>query len=283
MAIFTNVATLTYDGRSTTSNVVTGQLQEILSGSKTALRTDYSAGDSVTYVISLVNSGTSALTGLTVTDDLGAYEFDGDTLYPLTYIEDSAQYYVNGVLQAAPTVTAGPPLTFSAISIPAGGNVIIIYEAEVNSFAPAGAGSSIVNNVEVSGGGLNTPLELSETINTLDRAQLTITKSLSPTVVAENGQLTYTFVIANYGNTPATVEDAVVLTDTFDPILDLVSVTFNGAAWSSPANYTYDEATGEFATVAGQITVPAATYTQNADGTFTVNPGISTLVVTGTV
>ena len=32
-----------------------------------------------------------------------------------------------------------------------------------------------------------------------------------------------------------------------------------------------------------KTTVPAATYTQNADGTFTVTPGTATLVVTGTV
>jgi len=42
--------------------------------------------------------------------------------------------------------------------------------------------------------------------------------------------------------------------------------------------------TGVFNTIAGQITVPAATYTQNpATGIWTLTPGVSVLKVTGTV
>ena len=48
-------------------------------------------------------------------------------------------------------------------------------------------------------------------------------------------------------------------------------------------DYTYDAATGAFATVAGKLTVPEATFTQNADGSWTVTPGQSVLTVTGTV
>ena len=74
------------------------------------------------------------------------------------------------------------------------------------------------------------------------------------------------------------------MTDTFDPILSGLTVTFNGAAWAPTTNYTYNAATGAFATVAGQITVPAATYTQNAaTGEWSTTPGVSTLTVTGTV
>ena len=45
-------------------------------------------------------------TGITVTDNLGAYPFGGNTLVPLTYIAGTAKYYVNGVVQATPAVTA---------------------------------------------------------------------------------------------------------------------------------------------------------------------------------
>ena len=45
-----------------------------------------------------------------------------------------------------------------------------------------------------------------------------------------------------------------------------------------------DPATGVFATVPGQILVPAATYTQDpTTGAYTINPGTATLTVTGTV
>jgi len=283
VATFTNRATLSYTGGSIDSNTVTGELLDVLSATKTAVIDTYSARDEITYVVALRNTGPSALTGITVTDDLGGYLFNGSTVYPLTYVEGSVSYYVNGVLQAAPAVTAGPPMVVSGLSIPAGGSAILIYEAAVNGFAPLASGSSVVNTATVSGSGISAPVQVSETVFAENLADLAISKSLSPSVVTENGQLTYTFIIENYGNTPANATDNVIVTDVFSPILDPISVSFNGVTWTAGTNYTYDAATGTFATVAGEITVPAATYTQNADGTWTVTPGVSTLVVTGTV
>ena len=103
---------------------------------------------------------------------------------------------------------------------------------------------------------------------------LAITKSVSPSIVAENGQITYTFLIENYGNTEASASDNVIITDTFNPILTGITVTYNGNAWTAPASYTYNEATGEFATVAGQITVPAKNiHTEYSHGSHHHNTG----------
>lgn len=284
MATFYNQATLSYNNNVTNSNVTTGELLDVLTATKTAVMDDYVANDDVTYIISIVNSGTTAFTGLTITDDLGAYPFGVGTLYPLTYVAGSVQYYVNGVLQAAPAAVAGPPLAISGINVPAGGNAILIYEAQVNQYAPLGVADTIQNHALITGGGLSDPIEVTETISTEDIPNLTISKAVCPSTVAENGQLTYTFIILNSGNTAAVAADNVKITDTFDPILNPIAVTFNGAPWVSPANYTYNNATGAFATVAGQITVPPATYTQDpAAGNWIVNPGVSTLTVTGTV
>ena len=283
MAQFTNYATLSYNGGITDSNTVTGELLETLTASKTAVMDDYTAKDDVTYVLSLVNSGTAALTGLTVTDDLGAYLFDRGEAYPLVYNEGSIRYYVNGVLQTAPEVTAGPPLVIRGISVPAGGNVLLIYETTVTNYAPLGLEASITNRAVVTGGGLSSPVAAEETINMELQADLSISKAVCPAVVAENGQLTYTFVIENTGSLAAGAADEAVLTDTFDPKLDPIAVTFNGTPWTEGVQYTYDPDSGRFATLAGRITVPAASYTQNADGTWTVKPGVSVLTVTGTV
>ena len=103
MAIFTNQATLSYNSSVTTSNITTGELLEVLSVSKTAAETDYTAQDTVTYVVSITNGGSAAFSGLTVTDDLGGYSFDGGTVYPLSYVDGSLLYYVNGVLVAVST------------------------------------------------------------------------------------------------------------------------------------------------------------------------------------
>ena len=284
MMTFTNQATLTYSGGTTNSNITVGQLVATLSTAKIAVRDEYGAGDDLTYVISLVNSGANAYTGLTLTDDLGAYTFGGDTVYPLTYAEGTIRYYVNGILQPAPAVTAGPPLTITGVSVPAGGNAIIIYEADTNQYAPLGENDEITNTVTITGAGVTPPLTASETVTPAVEPRLTVTKGISPTSVAENGRLTYTFTIQNTGNAPAVTTDDVVLTDTFNPILSDLTVTLNGAVLTEGVDYTYDETTGEFATVPGRITVPAATITQNpATGAWAVTPGVSTLIVTGTV
>jgi len=283
MAQFTNVATLSYNGNITNSNIVTGELQDVLSATKTSIMGDYSANDDITYVVSIVNSGSTAFTGLTVTDNLGAYEYNSSTLYPLTYVDGSIHYYVNGTLQSNPAVSITPELVISGINVPANGNAIIVYEVSANNYAPLGIEGTITNEAVISGGGLSSPISAEAVIGTKSEAQLTISKSVCPPVVSENGQLTYTFVIQNSGNTDAVLADNVVLTDVFDPILDPISVTFNGTTWTFPANYTYNSSTGEFATVAGQITVPAATYTQNDDGIWVIDPGVAVLTVTGTV
>lgn len=284
MATFFNQATLTYNGNTINSNIVTGELVEVLTATKTALSNDYGVGDIVSYAVNIINAGTQAFTDLTVTDDLGAYTFNETTLVPLDYVDGSVRYFVNGVLQPSPTVTAGPPLSISGITVPAGGNVTVIYSASVNEFAPLGIDAEITNTATVTGGSLSTDITAQATVPAVTGTSLSITKALNPTTVADNGQLTYTFVIQNTGTDAVAATDNASITDTFDPIIDITSVTFDGTPWAEGTNYTYDETTGLFTTIPGQITVPAATFTQDpTTGAFVVTPGTATLTVTGTV
>ncbi len=284
MAIFSNQATLTVGGRVTNSNIAYGEILEVLTVTKTAVEGSYSAGDSVTYVVTLRNTGTTALTGLTVTDDLGGYAVGGTTVYPLEAVTGTVRLFVGGVLQAAPAITAGPPLVVTGINVPAGSDAVLIYQAIPTAFANPGADGTIINTATVTGGGLTAPLTASATIAATGAPAVTITKSISPTQVVDNDRVTYTFVIQNSGNVAVTDGDLAAITDTFDPILTALTVTYNDAAWTQGTQYTYDETTGQFATVPGQILVPAATYTQDpVTGAYTVTPGIATLTVTGTI
>ncbi len=284
MAQFTNRAQLTYNGLVVSSNVAVGEILEVLSATKTAVTTEYSAGDDITYVVSVVNTGNTPFTGITVSDDLGAYTVGAETFYPLTYVDGSVRFYVNGVLQSPPAATSTQPLLFSGITVPADGNVILIYEAEANGFAPLGVGDTIVNTATVDGAGIQTPITVSETVSPSEEANLTVTKSIEPIPVVENGTVTYRMLIQNYGNTAVVATDNAVITDVFDPVLSDISVTFDGVVWTEGVNYNYDEATGVFTTVPGQITVPAATFERDAQtGAVVTTPGVATLVITGTI
>ena len=283
MATFYNQATLRYNNTVTNSNIASGELVEVLSVTKTAVRDTYLVGEDVTYAVSILNSGATPLSGLTVTDDLGTYVVDTASVTPLTYAEGSVRYYVNGVLQPAPAVTATQPLQIGGITVPAGGNAMILYEAQVNDFAPPTVDGAVANVVTVSGGGIN-PVTATETVTARAAAQLTVNKAITPAVVTDNSRVTYTLSLQNTGNTAVIATDDAVITDTFDPILTDLVVSFNGTVLTEGVDYTYDETTGAFATLPGVITVPAASYVQNpTTGEWTVTPGVSTLTIVGTI
>lgn len=278
MPTFQNRATLSVGGNTINSNVVQGEITEVLRITKTAVNGSYVPGDTVTYAVSVVNTGTAPYTGLTLTDNLGEYPFGDRTLVPLIYVEGSVQAYVNGVLQTQPAVTE--PFTVTGLTVPAGGNLLVLYSAEVNRFAPPEADGTVTNTVTLTGGGLSAPLTAEAVITAENTPSLTIGKAICPAVITDNGTLTYTFVIQNTGNTPVVATDGAVITDTFETTAAGVEVTFNGAAWTEGTDYTYDDVTGLFTTIA-PITVPAASYTQDPEtGEWILQPGVSELTVT---
>ena len=164
MALFTNQATLTYNDNVINSNIVTGEIVQVLTVTKNALSDTYERDKTITYIINIVNSSDSDFTDLTVTDNLGAYAFNAASLVPLTYVNDSVRYFIKGDLQSAPTVAAVSPLTITGITVPANGNATVVYSATVNEFAPLDGEALITNTVTVSGIGLSSPVTAEETI-----------------------------------------------------------------------------------------------------------------------
>ena len=284
MAIFSNQATLTYRGNTTNSNIAYGEILDVLTTDKTSIEGNYTPGEVVTYAFTLRNTGNAALSGLTVTDDLGGYDFGGTTVYPLTYEVGSATLFVNGVLQPAPAVVSGPPLVISGINIPAGGDAVLVYQARANEFANPEAGGIITNTATVTGDGLSTPAVADEQVGVVVEPNLTISKCITPAQVVDNDRVTYTLVIQNLGNQDVVATDNAAISDVFDPVLSNLAVTFEGVTWTEGVQYTYDGVTGLFSTVPGQITVPAATFTQDpVTGAYSYTPGIATLIITGTI
>ena len=174
-------------------------------------------------------------------------------------------------------------LAFTGISVPAGGDVVLIYRATVSPYAAPGVGGTITNTVSVRNGTIG-PVTAEETVSAAAAPRLTIDKGLAPRTVTENGRVTYTFTIGNLGNTAAAEEDGITVTDTFLPVLRDLVVTLDGETLTAGTDYTYAPATGEFATAAGRITVPAAAFAQDpATGAWQTVPGTAVLTVTGTI
>ena len=282
MATFQNQASLTYNNNTVNSNIVTGEIVEVLSLTKASLNPSYSAGDTVTYVLSVVNSGSAPFTAISITDNLGAYSFGTNELYPLSYVDGSAALYIDGIAQPVTVTASQSSLVFSGFSIPAGGNALITYHVTANGYAPLEAGSIIENTATLIATGLSTPVTAVAQVDVNSQPDLSITKCVTPDSVPENGRLTYTLTLTNTGAEPA--QTGVIVSDTFNPVLTDVTVTYNGTVWTEGVNYTYDETTGLFTTLDGQISVPAATYVQDiTTGLWTVTPGVTVIRITGTV
>ena len=282
MAIFSNTASVSYNDVTTNSNTVTGEILQSATVTKTAFNTSYGAGSTLVYAVTVVNPSDTVLTDVIITDNLGGYNEGATTVYPLEYVIGSAKLFVNGDQVATPAVISGPPAVFGPFDIPAGGIAQIVYEASVTDYAPLSAGSVITNAVDVSGANCALPASVSADVAVQSAPVLTVSKFICPDTVCGGGEITYTVVVQNSGNRAVVATDNVVVSDIFDPALTDISVTLDGAPLAD-TSYIYNTETGEFSTVGGTITVPAATYSRDADGKLTVTPGYAVLKISGTV
>lgn len=282
MATIYNQASINLGGAITNSNITSSEITSGLSLTKTAATSEYGAGEGITYVVSIVNSGLNDYNGVTLSDDLGKFTIGIQEITPLTYVNGSILFYLDGVLQPAPAAVAGDTLEIGPFNIPAGANVTVIYEATANGTAPLGAGASITNTVTLGGGSCE--LSDSATVPTRDEPRLTIAKSVCPETVTCAGEITYTIVIQNLGNTAVVATDDLIVNDIFNPVLKDITVTLDGVALAEGVGYTYNTETGEFATLPGTITVPEALFTRDTlTGIISTTPGVAVVTVKGTL
>lgn len=282
MAIITNQANLTYTYGATTasvlSNLATAELTAALSAAKRVLDDAYRFNTDLTYILSLGNGGSAAITELPVLDNLGAYTPAGAAapVQPLTYTGPAA-LYIDGVFseELTPTAQDGGVL-FTIPEIPAGATALLIYKATVNRFAPLAPDSTIENTASI---GTENPQTVSASVSAASYADVSVEKEMSPNPVTSGCTLSVTFTIENRGNEAAT---DLVLTDDFPLALSDVAVTVNGAPIT---DFTFENNTLTLPSgTQTTLSVPAATFTQDpTTGAFTVVPGVLTVVLTGTV
>ena len=287
MATIENFATVSYTSGGVTetkvSNLAEIGLESAISFTKTTLGETYGEDEVVTYILSMTNTSTSAITNVSITDDLGTFVFGTLELTPLTYAPPALLLIDGQDVSAQLTVdtaTAGS-LVFSFPTLPAGATANIVYRAAVNEYAPLDVEAGITNTATLTSDSDCADGTASATITAVSAANVSVFKQMSPNPVICGDTVTYTIRIYNYGNI---VAENVVLTDTFNPAPTNITVSRDGTLL--PANeYSYVDGTLTVPTgTTTAVSVPAATFVRDATtGIVTVTPGMVEYTITGTI
>lgn len=277
MAQINNTAEASYGfGRSglgdTTSNVATTNLiqEHSIEIEKTSLNSSFRPGENITYLLTITNNGSEALTNVQISDNLGGGS------YPLAYVDASARLIVDGeITLIVPTDTQ--PLEFTiAGPIASGDQVILIYIARVNPTLSMEI-NSITNTVTASADRCSEPATTCYTISLAEFAELSINKEVSDDEINVGQQFSYILTLSNTGNIEA---NNVVITDVLPENFEITSITSQTGGVTTNYNsgdYDLDPSDNKLTLPNGSgtpIVVPAA-----SGGT----PGTTVITITGSI
>ena len=287
MATIENFATVSYTSGGVTetkvSNLAEIGLESAISFAKTTLGDTYSEDSVITYILSITNTSANTVSNIRITDDLGSFVFGTIELTPLGYTAPALLLIDGQDVSSQLTVddTTAGSLVFSFPTLSAGATANIVYRASVNEFAPLDLNSAIVNTATLTSDSDCADGSVSATVTAASAANVSVFKQMAPNPVVCGDVVTYTIRIYNYGNIPA--ED-VVLTDTFNPAPDTITVSKDGVVLGG-SEYSY--VGGTLTTPVGTgtpVSVPAATFTRDSEtGILNVTPGVVEYVITGQI
>lgn len=282
MAEIKNQASVTFNytgvtGATAKSNISTiGYLGPITSTLK-AYKPTYQLNKPIDLVYEIENTGANDLAAVTVTDNLGEYEFPAGTKrVPLTYVPGSAAYFINGAYKGLITPTIGSAV-FALGTLKKGEKLTLVYQAMPNDYAYP----PIITKAKIAATGI-TPIDVTNTLNLdQDYADITVEKTMTPNPVYGNSTLTYTFKLSNYGKGAA---QEIVLSDDFEMKPTITRVMVGTVQANLGTNYKYANGVFEIDSI-GPVPNPpalglaAATITQDATtGKIKIVP--TTLVIT---
>ena len=268
-----NRAQITFDGSSvilsnqTNTTLVDTNTMEIV---KTAVESSVPEGSSIAYVVRLVNTGANDLSGVSITDNLAGGE--------LTYVNDTAQFYLNGApVTGTATPGMGNVVFATTETLAPNDNLIVVYAASTGATQEASVTNTVTANATAT-----SPVSAAvtatddETVTIEPVANVSIFKSADQNTVTSGDTLTYTFTLMNTGSAPAT---NVKFTDEFPTEFTVQTVSYNTGSGNVPIGPSDYTIVGNTLTVPSESsslsgTIPAAT---------SAGPGILTLTVTGTI
>lgn len=287
MPTIENFATVRYTSNgvenTTVSNLAEISLESSVSLSKTPLSTTYGNDTVLTYILTVQNTSGAPLTNIRIEDDLGTFAFGTTELTPLTYAGD-AILLINGQNATAQlNVDSSSPssLIFTVPTLSAGATANLVYNAQINEFAPLELDAAIVNQATLSADAECANGTASSTVTKESEANISVLKQMCPNPVVCGDTLTYSIKVYNYGNTAA---ENVQIIDSFDPAPTNITVSRNGVVVPT-TNYTYVGGVLTVPAIATEgDTVPAATFTRDpVTGVVSVIPGMIEYVITGTI
>lgn len=278
-----NQARLSYTFNGTTNNILSNTTntervdQYTMAVTKDAVSDSIPRGGNAAYVIRLENTGAGTLYNPTITDNLAPAADGGAN--QLSYIADSARFYVNGSEIAGNAAAGANNVTFTAAQpLAPGDNFIVVYSASADNAAAGTLTNTATATVNSgSAAGPQITAEDDAAVNLISTANVSILKSADKASVMSGDTLTYTFTLLNTGSAPT---DAVTISDELPAEFSVQSVSYTTGGTTTPV-----EASDYSITAPNTLTIPAAASSlvipvpaATADG-----PGITTVTVSGTI
>lgn len=267
-----NSASTTYslDGSTTSvadSNVLplNYETSQGLNLTKTASASTFSAGDIITYTITITNNSAYYLTGVRIIDNLGGGN--------LAYVLSSASLTASGQTYPVTPISTNP-LTFTLQQLSVGATMTLTYRCQVIFNLPSTV-SLITNSVQGIGYSSTGTITgfANTTIQKKNDVDFSLTKTSNVRDVRQNQTFNYYLTLTNNTSNTATVS---AITDSLPTNFHLISVSLRIGSGTTTTleSSDYTLSSGNLLTVPSS-TGPSITVPANSSTVLTINGYLS--------
>jgi large repetitive protein len=221
-------------------------LTPALTITKTASTTTATPGSTVSYTITVADTGQTPYSGTTVTDSL-------------TGVLDDADYNGDAAATTGSVSFTSPTLTWTGNLNP-GATATITYSVTVHS--PDTGSGILANSVTSAAAGNNCPAGSTDprcTV-TLDVSALTLTNTASTATTTPGSVVTYTFTVTDTGQTPYA---GITVTDPLSGVLDDAAFSDNATVTTGSVDFISPNLTWTGSLTPGQAATITFTVTVN--------------------